>query len=187
MRIWDTAPGRELLTVNAHDNPGYGAVYTPDGTRLATVGADGQARLWDATTGVLAQTLALDNPAQLGSIAIDSNGDRIAVGGSDGRIMVIDVAANETIMDLKAHDADVWALAFSPDGQRLASGSWDFTSKVWDLETGQQMAAVEAPCSSMGVAFSPDGQHVFSSCAEGAQEWDAVDGSSHPHLSYRGD
>jgi WD40 repeat protein/DNA-binding SARP family transcriptional activator len=176
LRIWDTAPGRELLTVKAHDSPGYGAVYTPDGAQLVTVGADGWARLWDATTGAPIQTPALDSLAQLESVAVDSNSNRIAVGGSDGRIILFDLAVNGPVMTINAHDGDVWALAFSPDGLRLASSSWDETSKVWDLVTGELIAAVEERCWSMGVTFSPDGERVFSSCSLGSYEWDASTG-----------
>ncbi len=50
-------------------------------------------------------------------------------------------------------------VAFSPDGQRLASGSQDGTVKVWDAHTGQATLTLEG---GGGVAFSPDGQRLAS-------------------------
>ena len=49
----------------------------------------------------------------------------------------------------------------SPDGRRLASGSQDYTVKVWDAATGQEILTLKkgfvVPVS---VAFSPDGQRL---------------------------
>lgn len=43
-----------------------------------------------------------------------------------------DVATGEPVAKLTGHDDYVYSLAFSPDGARLASGSGDFTARIWD-------------------------------------------------------
>jgi WD40 repeat protein len=38
---------------------------------------------------------------------------------------------------LKGHSAPIWCVAFSPDGQRIVTGSWDQTAKVWEAASGR--------------------------------------------------
>jgi len=52
-------------------------------------------------------------------------------------------------------------VAFSPDGQRIASGSHDKAVKIWDATTGQEVLTLEGHISEVtSVAFSPDGRRI---------------------------
>ena len=54
---------------------------------------------------------------------------------------------------------EVWSVAFSPDGGRLASGSDDKTVRLWDVGTGQELSHLQGHTDVQvwSVAFSPDG------------------------------
>jgi WD40 repeat protein len=67
----------------------------------------------------------------------------------------------EFVLDrtFKAHNGWVTAVAFSPDGGRLVSGSWDRTVKFWEVSTGEQLGAVTNDMKEVqSLAFSRDGR-----------------------------
>jgi WD40 repeat protein len=62
---------------------------------------------------------------------------------------------------LKAHSGWVTAVAFSPDGRRLVSGSWDRTVKFWEVSTGEQVGTVANKMKEIqALAFSRDGHFM---------------------------
>jgi WD40 repeat protein len=60
----------------------------------------------------------------------------------------------------------VTAVAFSPDGAQLATGSLDETARIWDAATGEQQLQVRCDGSVLAVAFSPDGTRLVTGSAD---------------------
>jgi WD40 repeat protein len=70
----------------------------------------------------------------------------------------------------------VWSIAFSPDGQRLATGSMDTLVRLWDASSGREMLTLRGHGRGVrSVAFSPDGIHIASGSLDGtAKIWTAA-------------
>ena len=75
------------------------------------------------------------------------------------------------------HQAPVGAVAFSPDSQTIATASYDHTARLWDRETGKQLAILKHQDTVWAVAFSPDGQTIATgSHDKTARLWDRETG-----------
>ena len=87
---------------------------------------------------------------------------------------------------LRGHLGDVTSVAFSPDGQRIVTGSWDQTAKVWEVASGRELLKLEGHTAPIWcVAISPDGQRIVTgSWDQTARVWEAV--TSRPLLTLKG-
>jgi WD40 repeat protein len=90
---------------------------------------------------------------------------------------------------LTAHTASVGDIAFSPDGSRLASASYDQTAIVWDLMTGTVFHTLKGHMGAvMSVDFSPDGVHVATGSGDGLVKiWSAVSGHALASMNGHGE
>ncbi|MBD1871313.1 NACHT domain-containing protein [Cyanobacteria bacterium FACHB-471] len=111
----------------------------------------------DLTRSTLTKTVG-----RILSAAFSSNGATLAT-GIDSEVCLWQVAESRQLLVLKGHTGWVQAVAFSPDGQLLASGSNDQTIRLWNAQTGQCLKTLQGHTSWVqSVAFSPDGKLLAS-------------------------
>jgi eukaryotic-like serine/threonine-protein kinase len=168
-RVWEVSSGRELLKL-VHAYPWvYGVAFHPGGHLIATGCSDGLVRLWDAQTGAQRdEQIAYGDTVFALDFSPDGRWLAYAGGNSspwdtsvDSAVRLWDWQSGESRL-LGRHQATVPTLAFSPDGKRLASGSWDGTVKVWNPETGEAtlvLPRVEQE-TVFAVAFGPDSRQL---------------------------
>jgi WD40 repeat protein len=99
------------------------------------------------------------------SLAFTPDGKQVVVGGchNDGGVLQAwQVATNERVRDFKGHTDEIWAVAVSPDGKSMASGSADKTARLWELATGKEIAQLPKFGERVSaVAFSPDNKTLL--------------------------
>jgi WD40 repeat protein len=140
--------------IKAHDGAVLAVAFRPDGKTLATAGQDGTIKLWDLSKSPpeVRATLKENAVAFLGAGTVGLSGS----GFGDGPLL----AASGLFPDRNKQPTAVRALAWSPDGQRLAS-VWAGTSvHVWEVDKGQKGQSLPAPPDKArvaAVAWSPDG------------------------------
>jgi WD40 repeat protein/DNA-binding SARP family transcriptional activator len=151
--------------------------FSPDGL-LAVAGVGGQLRIWDlGRREPIAPPVEL--PAFVIGLAFSPDGSQLAIPfgynnpGPDG-VAVLDVESGERITTLRT-EAEVRSVAFSPDGELLASGQVDATAVLWATDGWQQVGGPLAVDHRfvLGVAFSPDSRTLATSNEDGAVAlWD---------------
>jgi len=172
-----------LNTVSSDFYGVTGVRFTPDGKSVVSSGGDGTLRLWDVQNGALVQQLE-GHQATVIAVAYSPDGRFVASGSlvsdpmadfasviqgeeldftGEGEIILWDAATGAFVQRFLGHSSPVRSLAFSPDGQYLASGSETGEVIVWRIPTGDLLHRLEGHTSgTWSVAFSADGRRVVS-------------------------
>jgi len=145
IQVYDLPTRRLKASLEGHHHAVESLDFSPDGKLLASAGGT-TVRLWDTATWKDSGGQIQHSPEML-CVRFSPDGKLLAV--SDGEselphykylsttIILWDVAAQAEVRRLMGHTNSIWALAFSPDGKTLASGSADQTVKFWDTASGQ--------------------------------------------------
>ncbi|KAM7531238.1 hypothetical protein LguiB_034648 [Lonicera macranthoides] len=78
----------------------------------------------------------------------------VATGGGDDKGFLWKIGRGDWAFELQGHKDSVSSLAFSTDGQLLASGSFDGLIQVWDISSGNLKCTLEGPGSGIEVSLS---------------------------------
>lgn len=201
-RLVDRQPagqGQELADPRGRHTKRIPAIaFSPTQPLVATCGEDQKLTLWDLSGAAVKLIWAQEgtHDTAVHGIAFSRDGRLLASGGGDYRVKiwrVDDMAAAqagdgwkplEPLHVLRGHSDSVFAVAFSPDGTRVASGGYDRIVRVWDLSLAKQPGRPATVGTLPGhegtilsLTFSDDGALLFSgSKDESVRVWDVQEG-----------
>jgi len=170
VRLWDVASGKEIsgfsfrTALDPTTNLRYwatGVTFSPDGKTLAVGSTEGVVYLIDATSGqIIHQLRGHTNWIVIRGLAFSPDGKTLYSAGLDATVRIWDVERGVQTATLDMHRLDIFSIALSPDGARLASVSdqegrlvvWDLTQRRPDLNLRIGLGLITS------LVFSPDSE-----------------------------
>ena len=165
LRIWDVDTGVALRVMQGHAAGVTGVAVVNEAVYSAA--NDGTVRRWKSGTGDLR---VADLPSEPASSAISPDGSTVAIGFANGHLGLYSlVDQNRKWLNENKNDARIMRLAFSPDGELLASACYaDNTVKLWRTDDGELLQTFQGHTRAVhAAAFSPDGKLVASASYDG--------------------
>ena len=150
------------------------ATYSPDGKLLALARFK-TVEIRDAKTNDLLHKLE-DHPGKVNDLAFSHDGTLLlaatGVTGLYGKVVIWDLAADKLATgkpagEIQGHRDVLYAVAVTPDGQRIATGSYDKQVIIWDAQTKKPIHTLTQHNGAIfDLAFSPDGHLLASASAD---------------------
>lgn len=193
VKLWSATDGTLLHILSGHNDSVTAVTWSPDGSQVVSSGLESEPSLfvWDPITGDL---LFTHSGGTIVDMAFSPDGQRLALSSS----LVFSIIDGESLAPIVQSPRveccanQMYSIAWSPDGNTLATGSINGLVTLWDASTAQMLMQFMTnryyqPDSRdvdnlalswvRDVAFTPDGSTVLSVSGDGTvREWQTATG-----------
>jgi WD40 repeat protein len=186
--IVDGETGHSVLAPLRQPGGIHSAAFSPDGSKVATAGHGGTARVWDAATA-RPLTALLPHGSEVFSVAFAPDGTKVLTAAIDNAVRVWNATTGAPLSPPLRHTETMSFAAFGRDGSSIISVTMrDTLGSVWET-AGRRLLTVQLKHGARvnNVAFSPDGTTILSAADDGtARVWDAATGIAMLTLQHDG-
>jgi WD40 repeat protein len=173
--VRDASNLKVLRTLRGHGMHAN-AVRTTRGGLVVSASGDGTMRVWNSAAGGLVRTISIGSP--LWSMALSADGRLVAAAGRGRKVHLFRTKTGEPVFPSNDHQTSIDQLAFSPDGQWIASGDADGNVRLRDVVSGIPKVQFKLPRSISTLCFGPDGSKLLTVSDGDAQFWDPRTGAA---------
>ncbi|TDZ74255.1 Periodic tryptophan protein 2-like protein [Colletotrichum trifolii] len=169
IKVWDVESGFCIVTFTEHTSGVTGCEFSKKGNVLFTSSLDGSVRAWDLIRYRNFRTFTAPTRLSWSCMAVDPSGEVVAAGSLDSfDIHIWSVQTGQLLDQLTGHEGPVSALAFTPNGDSLISGSWDRTARVWSIFNRTQTSEpLQLQADVLDIAVRPDSLQLAVSTLDG--------------------
>jgi WD40 repeat protein len=162
IRLWQMEGQHVPRVLHGNADPYVRSLdFTPDGRTLLS-GSRSGVEIWDIATGSLSETLTT-NAASV--VLLSPDGKYLAYGDITSGVKLMDWKTRRDVARLLGHrgstyyGGSIYGGSFSADGKTFATASWDGTTKLWRVPTGQLLLTIPTQFGvTWSAPFSPDGR-----------------------------
>jgi WD40 repeat protein len=167
IKLFSTASGEEVRRLVGHVSWVPSLVFTADGRRLVSAGADQTVRVWDVSDG-RELTALQGHLSEVYCVAATADGQTIVSGCKDGTILGWDADDVEPKQRFETLPVAVRDLQFLPDGGQMLSVNADGTVTLWDARTLQATETISALGDDVtDLLIDPNGARLFAAVRGG--------------------
>ena len=147
---------------------GSAAKIAPQSGRLATLGGDNTAVIWDANWKNIELVLS-GHTKGVNSVDWSPDGTMLVTASLDGTARIWNTKSGDELFTLEGHDGRVNIALFSHDGMQLSTAGEDGTIRIWDTQTGGLVRNIETNSGSIGsIAWSPNSKRLVTGHQDGS-------------------
>jgi WD40 repeat protein len=163
IKIWDLDTKTCLAILPGDSGTVTDLVITPDDQTLVSCHSDFNIRTWELKYPYKEQKSLGKTSSLIWAISLSPDAQIVALGCLNGEVITINLSS-QIWQKQAASNQDIYAVAFSPDGQVLVSGGSDKVIKVWDVQNLNLIHSLPQAHSETiyDLIFSPDGQKLVS-------------------------
>jgi WD40 repeat protein len=178
--------GEVLRSVDVHRQASK-TVFSPEGRWIALAGSGGWVALWDRSTGEQHELIPAGQQFSWSGLSFSPDGKTLAIAGGasgqPGHAELWDITAGQKRIALEGLNSPVLRIAFSADGNTLATASSDRLVRLWNLDGSLRASLAGHSGQVQALAFSPDGKSLASAGQDGlVKVWDPVRGQDRATL-----